>query len=382
MNEKYGTIDPVDLAISLVRIPSYEKEKPIAEFIKSLLEELGFNVRLDEVQADRPNVTAVLESGTAGPTLMYCGHLDTVPPASFSQLKPEVRNGKLVGRGSADMKSGVSAMLSTLNYFAANKDEWSGKIIFLGTMGEEIGLLGMNHFVKNNLYGNKIDACIIGEPTSLDIGIAHKGMAWLQLNTMGKEAHSSKPYQGVNAIYHMALIVKALEENLKFLLEKHTHPLLGTPTVNVSIIHGGKRANMVPHECVIEIDRRVLPGEILEAVLEEIKATIDPLKNEYPQLSYELSVKKYNGPFEIKSDEKFIETVADAVSFCLARRPEIKGLSFGTDASELSVMNIPTVVIGPGSPNQAHKEEEWIDIEEIRSAFEIYKQIGLSYLSK
>lgn len=382
MKIKDNEINPVALTSSLISIASSDEEKKAVEYIQNYLEDWGFEIFIDEVEPNRPNILARLENKKDGPSLMLCGHLDTVPPAYDSQLKPKIQDDNLYGRGSADMKGGVAAMLSTLAYLAVNRDKWAGTILFLGTMGEEVGLLGMHGFVEKNMYGNKVDSCIIGEPTELKIGVAHKGMAWLNIRTKGKEAHSSRPQQGINAIYYMSIIVQAIEEKLGAVIGRQSHPLLEPPTVNVAIIHGGTRANVVPHECNIEVDRRVLPGESLDKVLDEIRDVIDPLKAKHPKLEYEISVKKFNGPFEMNSNAQVVAVASKAVASCSGKQAEIIGLPFGTDASELAVKNVPTIIIGPGSPNQAHMEDEHIEIKQIEAAYEIYKKICLDFLDK
>jgi len=374
--------DTVELASALVGIESFEHEQKAALFTADYLREAGFDVHLDEVKPQRPNVIAQIENNSQGPALMYCGHLDTVPPADAGQLEPRLDGGKLFGRGSADMKGGVAAMLSALCYLAEHRTEWSGKLMFLGTMGEETGLQGMSHFVRKRINEHRVDACIVGEPTAMNIGVAHKGMAWLRLATKGKEAHGSKPEQGVNAIYHMSLIVQALEESLKDRLQQRTHPMLGSPSVNVAIVQGGTRANVVPKACAIEIDRRVLPGEEIEAVLEEIRAVIDPLRRKHPLLDYELKVKNYNGPFAMDSTAGIVRTVSDAACFCSGKRPAVVGLSYGTDASEIAAVDVPAVVYGPGLPEQAHTKGEYIDIAELKLAAQVYRQIALLFCPK
>jgi len=369
----------IQLTEELIPVPTYEREAGAAWLLAEYLERFGCEVALEEVEPGRPNLVAVLRGPTAGKTLMFCGHLDTVPPASEGQLRPRVEGGRIYGRGSCDMKGALAAMACAMESLA--DQDFAGTVMLLATMGEETGLRGMRHFMDHSASRYAIDACIVGEPTSLELGIAHKGGAWFKLTTFGKAAHGSTPGQGVNAIYHMALVVKAIQEDLVKSLSKRGHPLLGCGTVNVGVIRGGERTNMVPDRCVLEIDRRFLPRESLERVVAELEEIVNALKEGHPDFQAKISLEHSYPPFEVDKDAEIVRVIREAYQAVLGKPPSLTGLNYGTDGTLAQAGGIPTVIIGPGAPTQAHTENEFVEIEELAVAVRIYREVAQRFLS-
>lgn len=364
----------LELASELVSIPSYEREEEVARFLARRLRAIGFEVALEEVEPGRPNLIARLPG--VGRTLMFCGHMDTVPPDSPDQLRPRVEGGRLYGRGACDMKGALAAMVCALEDLAEGGR--AGGLVFLATVGEETGFLGMRYFMAH--YRDRIAGCIVGEPTSLEVGVAHKGGAWIELTTIGRPAHGSTPERGVNAVYHMALVVRAIQEELAAALRERTHPLLGPGTVNVGLIRGGTRPNVVPARCTIQVDRRLLPGETPEGAMEELTVLVENLTREYPELAVEMRLMQSYPPLEVGADEAIVRAVIGACRAVRGREPEIVGLSYGTDGALSQAGGIPTVICGPGSAAQAHTEGEFVDVAELIAAAHIYREAARGFL--
>ncbi len=364
----------VDLAAELVSIPSYEREEELARFLARRLRAIGFEVSLEEVEPGRPNLIAHLPG--KGKTLMFCGHMDTVPPDSPDQLRPRVEGGRLYGRGACDMKGALAAMVCALE--ALTREGPAGPLLFLATVGEETGFLGMRRFMAR--HRDRIAGCIVGEPTSLEVGIAHKGGAWIELTTIGRPAHGSTPERGVNAVYYMALLVRAIQEELAAALRERPHPLLGPGTVNVGLIRGGTRPNVVPARCTIQVDRRLLPGETPEGATEELRALVGNLKREHPELAVEMRLVQSYPPLEVGTDEPVVRAVIGACRAVRGKEPELVGLSYGTDGALSRAGGIPTVICGPGSATQAHTEGESVDVAELVAATHIYVEAASRFL--
>ena len=255
--------------------PNFHGEHRVAEFLASAARRHGLEVESQPVVPGRSNLLVRLTPrGPVRHRVLLAPHLDTVgEPAYALQLKPVVRDGRVYGRGACDTKGSVSAYFqSLLNVTAAGPRPAHTEILFVGLIDEENMQLGSRHFAS---HGPKSDLAIVGEPTGLEIVTAHKGDVWLRLRTIGRPAHGATPHRGRNAVTAMSRIVLALEtEYASELAARPAHPRLGRPTINVGRIDGGRQPNIVPAECIIDIDRRTLPGETEAGVRREIRALL------------------------------------------------------------------------------------------------------------
>lgn len=280
-------MDSVEQLLSaLVSIPSINPmgrgregveygEEALARFVADYLSRAAMDVELDETAPGRPNVVARLDV-RAKQTLLLEAHLDTVfaDRMIIEPFHAEIRDGRLYGRGACDTKGSLAAFLSALRYFSEGRQKPSANILFLATADEEYGFTGAKHAVAGGL---EADFGIVGEPTGLHIVRAHKGVVRWKVVTHGVAAHSAYPDRGRNAIYAMAQVVARLESHAGALLQAAPHPVLGTPTLSVGVIEGGQTVNIVPDRCMIEVDRRTLPGETDTTVLEAARAALGGL---------------------------------------------------------------------------------------------------------
>ena len=280
------TADPlVRLLSDLVAIPSVNpmgrgkggtgySEADVAACVAAFMRSHRMDVRVSEVSPGRPNVTGYVDAG-AEKTLLLEAHLDTVQADAMTipSFTPEVRDGKLYGRGSCDTKGSLAAFLYGVSSALGAGGRLRFNVVILAAADEEYQFTGARHAVAQGL---KADFGIVGEPTLLRIVRAHKGVTRWRLRTKGLAAHSAYPERGENAIYAMGHVLVALEEYALALRGTTPHPILGVPSLSAGVIEGGEAVNIVPESCTVEIDRRTLPGESTEQVLGGAAAGASP----------------------------------------------------------------------------------------------------------
>lgn len=382
--ERIKEKDVVALTRQLVRIPSENppgEEKAMAEFVAEKLSSLGFNVKLPKYKPGRPHVVGLFSDGKEKPSLMFNAHLDTVPIGDKSlwtvdPLGAEIRNGKIYGRGSSDMKAALAAMVSAAKAILEDDVKLTGTLMITGVTDEEVTGLGTKDIIDR---GYRADFAIVGEPTELKVQTAHKGIIWLRIVTKGKAVHSSMPQEGVNAIYKMSKICLTFEDMLQQLMKKN-HPLLGSPTISVGTIKGGLKINIVPDYCEISVDRRLVPGETPEVAKHEIKEVLATLKTRDPQLQLEVETINSAHPSETDATEPIVKVARESVKEITGKDPGITGFTATCDMRHLVKAKIPTIILGPGNLSQAHTIDEYIEIKQIVEAAKIYALMTLRLL--
>jgi len=267
-----------------------------------------------------------------------------------------------------------------------------GNLILAAVVGEENINEGTQRLIEG---GFQCDVALVGEPTDLQIVIAHKGIEWIQITIKGKASHASIPQEGINAIVNAARLICALEEKLvpKLSQTLRSNPLVGSPTLNIGKIWGGVRNSVVPDLCKIQLDRRTLPGENLEDILSEIRGVIRQLEDTYAEFRAEvnpipvgpdtreqfeeigkqgLKIPSHE-PMEISRDSQIVRALSKAFKYVRGRNPEIAGMSGWTDASLLvNRAKIPTAVFGPGPFIRAHTTEEYVNIADLVDGAKVY----------
>lgn len=351
-------------------------EAEIAGWIQSFFEERGMEVWQQEVFPGRPNVIVRLAGQDPSRRVILEAHTDTVSVQGMTipPFEPRLENGKLYGRGSCDTKAGLAAMMHAVASLHEEGLRPPCEVWLAAVVDEEFSYRGVVKLCE----GLTAHAALVAEPTGLRAVIASKGIVRWRILVRGKAAHSGKPHLGVNAISHMARIVLALEQDHHELAAR-SHPLLGPATVNVGVIHGGVQVNVVPDQCAIEIDRRLLPGETVAGVLAHYQRMLDRLAQANPTFDAVMET-------PMLTDEA-LETPADAapvrvageVLAAMGRDSEPCGVPFSSDASKLSRQGVPSIVIGPGSIDQAHAAVEYVDAAEVQSACEFYRNFILSF---
>jgi len=362
------------LAWQLVAIPSHSEvgDRAVAEWLRGFLKKEGLIGKIQSVtNAKHVNLVIKMPGNHEGYRLLLNGHLDTVPPPTSNAQPPEIRHGRLCGRGATDMKGGIAAMVMALVALHRARVPLQYGVLFTGVAGEEIGGLGTKAFLD---AGERADMAIIGEPTQLRLVTAHKGIEWLQIKIEGYSTHASCPDAGVNAISHAAKVVQALEEWASRHLIKRKHPLLGPPTLSVGTINGGVTPATVPEDCIIQVDRRWVPGETVEQIYQEMRDVVSQALKGKTDVQFDISrmeETKHCIPVETPLSVSLVNTLG-GVLVDIGLSPDPQGVPYGTDASWLSQFGIPAVVCGPGDIHQAHSNDEFINLKQIWQATMIY----------
>lgn len=338
--------------------PAGAAEGPLATYIHTWATERGLTARIDDDGSGRPNV--VVESrppATDVPTLLLCGHLDTVSLAGVvDPLVPRIEGDRLYGRGAYDMKAGLAAALVACRRAAAGS--LPVRVVVAAVADEEHASIGARRLVVD-LHA---DAAIVCEPTEMAVGIAHKGFVWTDIEVRGIAAHGSRPELGVDAIVKTGPVLVELER-LNESLRSRVHPLLGPASVHASVIAGGVEASTIPDRCVLTIERRTLPDETVEAVEAELEALLQSCRDADPQLDVTARITLHRPPMQTAPNEQLVAVVGDAVRAVLGVEPEVVGMSYWADSAFISESGIPTVLLGP-SGEGAHAEVEWVSISD------------------
>jgi len=340
-------LDPVALLKDLVAIPSPSGSE--GEALECLAAALGAH-RLSPRISGR---NLWVEVGRGRPTLLLNAHIDTVPATpqwTRNPLRPEEVGGRLYGLGSSDDKASVAAMAAAVVARAA--EDGPGTVIFAATCDEETGGEGLE-VLRREIP--PADAAVIGEPTALRVATAQRGLIRIEAVAEGKAAHAARPHQGVNAIYKALEDVQRIRE-LHFTRE---HPLLGMPTVQVTQIHGGVSRNTVPPSCTYTVDVRTTPHYDNDYFVMELRRRI---RSQIPVLKARMT------PVETKSDERIVRAALEAAG---GDGP----VGFGGVSDLYHVRDLPAVVLGPGDPEQSHRADESVPLDQVVRAAGIYLEV-------
>ena len=375
-----------NLAQELIKIPSDETagEKEVCEYLESYLKSLGMKVRLQEVLPNRPNIIAEVIGDEVGKSIMFNGHVDTVPVGDIKKWSMDpysaiIKDNKLFGRGSTDMKGAIASMIIAMKFIMNNVEKFNGKIIFTGVMAEETTGLGTQKIVEENI---KTDMAVVGEPSDEKIYRAHKGTMWFNLSTYGKLEHSSESNsESNNAIINMMKLIMEINEISKE-LETIENNLVGHPSINIGLIDGGTKQNMIADSCRISIDRRTLPEEKTDEILDKLRIRLDGLRSLDDRLTFDLEIDTIREAVEVVESEQIVQEVKNALNKVINKNPTISGMKATTDMSILvNQGNIPSVIYGPGFIKQAHTVDEFIEVKRLVESSQVYAEILLNTLT-
>ena len=383
-----GAVDPdevVRFARALIQAPSENPggtEDQAAAVATEILMSLGATPLTIRSGAGRPSVVGSLGSG-GRPKLAWNGHLDVVPAGSREEWshdpwRGEVEEGKLFGRGAADMKGAIASALGAAAALSRCGLSLKGTLEFHLVADEELaGTHGTKVLWEQGLLDQ--DACIVGEPSELQLGLAQRGGAWITATAHGRAAHGSQPHLGTNAITSMSRFLLRLAETLPDV----EHPLAGRPTVNAAMIAGGSAPNVVPDRCVVDIDRRVIPGETdPQDVLAPFRALAEDLRSSHPEVRIEVEVREWTDAAEAPSGSAIAALARQATRAETGTEPADVGFTGITDARfYLNQIGIPTVILGPGSLRVAHTSDEWVGVDDLVAAARIYARVFTGFLT-
>jgi acetylornithine deacetylase len=336
-------------------------EGEIARVVAAWLEDARLEVEVEEVAPGRFNAVGVARGSGGGRTLLLNAHMDTVGVAGMERpFEPEVRDGRLYGRGSYDMKSGLAAIMAA--GAEARKAGLRGDVIVTAVCDEEVASIGSARVAERY----RAHAAIVAEPTELRLALAHKGFVGFEIEVRGRAAHGSRPDLGIDAIARMGHVLVGIEELDRRLRAAPTHPLLGSGSLHASVIEGGQEFSSYPERCLLKGERRTVPGEPVELVEAELRGLLGDLDGE-------LRVAVAREPFETPAEAPIAELIGRH-----AGGPEIVGVPFWADSALFSAAGIPTVVFGPAGEG-AHAVEEWVDLASVERCAEIYTEVAREF---
>jgi acetylornithine deacetylase/succinyl-diaminopimelate desuccinylase family protein len=352
-------------------MPGGPGEAAITDAVASFLKEAGLEVELVELQRGRPSVIGWLRGAGDGRALLLNAHTDTVGFGAMADpLTPRVEDGRLYGRGAYDMKGGLVAVLVAAAELARGP-RLRGDLVVTAVADEEHTSLGTAAVIAQlQAIGAHIDGAIITEPTELDLCVAHKGFAWATITTRGHAAHGSRRAEGVDAIAHMGRVLVALERLDAQLQERPAHPLLGHASLHASLIEGGVELSTYPARCVLQIERRTLPGETAESVASEIAAILDGLRAADPRFSAEAELTLFRPPLETAADTPIITALVAAAEQALGAPPSLVGGFGWMDSALLGAAGIPAGIFGPRGDG-AHADVEWVDLASVQTCADV-----------
>lgn len=372
-------LDAVALTAALVAIdsrnpdlvPGGPGEMACGRFLADVLSQWGFAVSLQEIAPNRCNVLARIGPPGRSPLLLN-GHLDVVGTDNMvhEPFNPEIRDGRMYGRGSTDMKSGIASMCVAAAR-AATRGALASEIIIAAVCDEEFESIGTRALLKDGL---RATGAIVTEPTRLAVCPAHRGFAWVRVDIFGHAAHGSRYDLGVDAIRHAGLLLAALDEMDATALPLHVHRLLGRASLHAATIRGGTGWSTYPDHCTLQIERRTLPGETGEGVQQEIEAICAQIQARRPSFHAEVTLELYQPASDLAEDAPLTQSVIAALVKQSLPAP-VEGLSCWTDAALFQAAGIPALCFGPGDIALAHSAEEWVALTDIEQATAVLENV-------
>ena len=362
--------DVIDLLSALVKIPSVcGQESAVAHFIGDWLEKNELPVQMMDVKPSRPNVVVTLEGKEPGPNVLLNGHMDTVEAGRGWIRDPfgaKVEDGKMYGRGTIDMKSGLSCILWAVAELRQEGLPRRGKLVLTAVVDEEAIARGTYALVQRNLLKG-IDFAMIPEPTDLKVITAHRGRAVFEIKVRGRAAHSSRPEDGVNAIEKAGLLLNALPR-----IRGPRHPTIGAATINTLKIEGGQDAVMlVPDECRLLIDRCLVPGYTTSAALNDMRQLITEIGID-AEAKLPARETPFCEPFEIPANEPHLKIITEGATEVLGKPPEISFHPWPCDSCVLvSEGKIPTIEFGPTGVG-LHQPDEYVQLDSVKKTAAVY----------
>ena len=378
----------IEFLSELIRVDSVNppgNEKNAALLASKKLGECGIAsevMDVDRKELNRANLYAKMGDPSQGPTLLYSGHFDVVPAGDGWVHDPfgaEIEGDLMWGRGTSDMKAGDAAMIMAMCILKRAGVPLKGTLAFLGTAGEETGLVGARAFVEERGAEN-IDALAISEASVGDIYIAQKGALWLRFISKGKRAHGGLPEEGVNALANMIKFTERLQEKFRFMVTESK--LLTPPTLNLTGMHAGELTNIIPDHCEAVVDIRTIPGNPHSELLAQIEGILAEVKKEDSTVDISIKVELNLTSISTELDHPFIQSAIESYKGVFNRQPAIKGVTYGTDAVPFREVNpdLPLVIYGPGDSTRNHKLDEYVEVSSVIDSTKFYIALALEYL--
>lgn len=360
----------VEQARSLVRINSVNPafsggstdERAIGAHVARVLESLGMIATVLEPEPGRVSIVGKLAGSGGGKSLMLYAHYDTVGISGMTgePLSGEVRDGRIYGRGAYDMKGALASCLAAAKSIVDSGAQLSGDLYVAAVADEEVASIGTQEVLRQF----KPDAAIVTEPTELRLCLAHKGFSWIEVQTFGRAAHGSRFQDGIDANMHMGRFLSRLDVLEQELRNRERHPLLGPPSLHAAVLQGGSGTSTYAEHCRLEVERRTIPGETEEMVVDELVRIATSLGMEDPSFRAEVRAFLSRPPFETDEHSGIARLVSEAATSVLGAKPEQIGVAYWMDTALFGAAGVDTVCFGP-TGDGAHAAVEWVDIESL-----------------
>lgn len=370
------------LLSDLVRIESINPDYPggsqgeanLLRYAADYFDQNGIVYHIQEVLPGRHNLIACLPGRTRGGVCLEA-HMDTVTAAGMTidPYDPVVKDGCLYGRGSCDTKGSLACMMYSMVLLKRLNIVPETDIYLAAVVDEEFRYRGVLRLLES---GFPCRYALVGEPTGLDIATACKGVMRFPLVTAGKAGHGARPEEGHNAIQDMGEVLHLIQNQMIPELKRRTHPMLGTPTVNVGVIQGGTLVNIIPDQCRVEVDYRTLPGQTYETIAAEFYALVSEQRKRDPLFQFTVGDPLLTDYAMETPSESGIVKAAVAASDDILGSHTLKGVSYCCDGTKFYRAGVETIIFGPGDIAQAHAACEFIDLSHLAPAAEMYAQIS------
>jgi acetylornithine deacetylase len=351
-------------------------EAEIASYVAEALRQSGLEVASHEPAAGRVSVVGRLEGRPGGATLMLNAHADTVGVAGMPDpFSGALRDGKVYGRGAYDMKGSLAACLGAARALSLAGAPFTGSLLVAAVADEENASLGTEDLLRRY----RVDGAIVTEPTHLEVCLAHKGFAWIEIATEGRAAHGSRPDLGRDANLAMGRLLARLALLERDLRRRPPHPLVGPPSLHVGVLEGGTAPSVYAARCRAVVERRTIPGEAHSQVLGEIEGLLAELAREDPAFRATSRLLLARQPFEVSKEARIVRAVARALEAELGIPPRYGGQTPWMDAALLAAAGVETVVVGPSGAG-AHAAEEWVEVESVVRLANVLVRAVVEYL--
>jgi len=357
-------------------IPGARGEAEIAAFVADWAESVGLEAVLQEASPGRPNVVVTARGSGGGKTLMLNGHLDTVGLSDMvDPFGVRIEGNRLYGRGAYDMKAGVAASLMAAKQ--ARSLDLRGDVIVTCVVDEEVASLGTEAICRE-LHRWRPDAVIVTEPTEMVVTVAHKGFVWFDVETFGVAAHGSRPHLGVDAIAKMGKVLVELEKHDLELRSAQANRHVGTGSVHASLIRGGQELSSYPAHCLLQVERRTIPGERPDLVEAQMQSLLDRCAGGDNAFKARLNRGLSREPFEVDEEAPVVLLCREHLARVSGRPAKTGGVSYWADSALFSAAGVPTVLMGPVGAG-AHEAVEWIDLDSVHQCADVYTAVAQDF---
>ncbi len=390
MRDKEFTIDEqylIETLRKMVRInsvnpsltPEGEGEANLGMFVADELDKLGLETTFHEIETTRANTVGILKGSDEGRSLLLNAHMDTVgvEGMTIDPFGGEIKDGRLYGRGSQDMKASLAAMMAVAKAFVDAGITLGGDLLITGVADEEYASIGTEALIEHYTA----DAVIVTEPTDMQICRAHRGFIWYDVETIGRAAHGSRYAEGIDANMRMGRFLGQLEILEQELLKREGHPLTGPPSLHAARLRGGKEVSIYAASCLLQIERRTAPGETQDQATVELQEIIDRLSAADDTFKATVKPTFRREPFVVEEDAEVVQILESALVHRLGQKPPHRGQTFWTDAALFAEAGMETVLLGPTGYG-LHSAEEWVDIQSTIDLAYVLAETAINYCGK